>query len=73
MAIQRLRFANEGSIRENIKEFIKRLVGTEPPTGAKPDALSTEERLRSLLKLLEKGLIKRNGYDHKKRKILEGI
>lgn len=26
LAIQRLRFANEGSIRENIKQFIKRLI-----------------------------------------------
>lgn len=31
MAIQRLRLANEGSIRENIKQFIEQLVATKPP------------------------------------------
>jgi len=31
LAIQRLRFANEGSIRENITEFIKRLMSVDKP------------------------------------------
>ena len=78
---QRLRLANEGSIRENIKEFIKRLFSTPPPTlgtnssliKTKPEKLSAEELLRDLNKLLDKGLITKGDYDHKKRQILKDM
>jgi hypothetical protein len=73
LAIQRLRFANEGSIRENIKEFIKRLVATRPPTGVKPDTPPLEERLQSLRKLLDDGLINQEEFDRKQRQILENL
>ena len=73
IAIQRLRLANEGSIRENIKKFIRRLVETQPPTGSKPDTPSSEERLRGLQKLLDNGLITQEEFDRKKRQILKDI
>lgn len=71
LAIQRLRLANEGSIRENIKEFIRRLVNTKPPTMSSPiikktTKSSAEELLRELKKLLDDGLIKKEDYDLKK-------
>ena len=73
IGVQRLRLANEGSIRENIKEFIKRLVRTRPPIGSKPDTSSSEEQLRDLKKLLDGGLINQEEYDRKKRQILKDI
>jgi hypothetical protein len=78
IGIQRLRLANEGSIRENIKEFIKRLVRTEPPAVltpkvTKPDKPSAEELLRKLNKLLNDGLIDKKDFDRKKGEILKGI
>jgi hypothetical protein len=41
LGVERLKLANEGAIRENIKEFIKRLVAAPPPnptTGPRPVA-----------------------------------
>jgi hypothetical protein len=78
IGVQRLRFANEGSIRENIKEFIKRVVRTQPPTEPRPkvsksDKPYADELLRKLNKLLNNGLINKKEFDHKKREILKGI
>ena len=73
IGIQRLRFANEGSIRENIKEFIRRLVKTQPPAGSKPDTSSSEEQLHKLKKLLDDGLINQEEYDRKKHQILNSL
>ncbi|NQU58716.1 MAG: SHOCT domain-containing protein [Rhodospirillales bacterium] len=73
IAIQRLRFANEGSIRENIKNFISRLIATRPPAGSKPNAPSTEKQLRNLKKLLDDGQITQREYDRRKRRILKDL
>lgn len=73
LGVQRLRLANEGSIRENIKKFITQLVRTRPPTGSKPDTSSSEEQLRKLKKLLDDGLINQEEFDYKKRQILKDI
>lgn len=73
LAIQRLRLANEGSIRENIKKFIGGLADVRPPAGSKPDASSLEEKLRGLKKLLDDGLINQDEHDRKKRQILKSL
>ena len=73
LGVERLRLANEGSIRENIKEFIKRLIGTQPPAGSKLETSSSEERLSKLKKLLEDGLINQEEYDRKKRQVLKEL
>lgn len=78
IAIQRLRLANEGSIRENIKEFIKQLISTAPPISSRSTITnsgksSAEKLLQNLNKLLDDGLITKEDFDHKKQEILKGI
>ena len=73
LAIQRLRLANEGSIRENIQGFTGRVAGTRPPAGFKPATTSLEEKLRDLKKLLDDGLINQDEHDRKKRQILNTL
>ena len=75
-----LRFANEGAIRENIKEFIIRLSETPPPVvdGAgknlsAPDPLSAIQKLHDLQKLLDDGLIKQEKYILKRDQILNNL
>ena len=73
LAVQRLRLANEGSIRENVKEFIRRLAETQPPTSSQPVPLSSEERLRNLQKLLDDKLINQEEFNRKKHQILKDL
>lgn len=89
IGIVRLRLANEGSIRENIKEFIRRLIEIRSPklTGSsismpKPAAAATKEpipskdiaeRLKQLNALFKQELISKDEYERKRQEILKGI
>jgi hypothetical protein len=75
-----MRFANEGAIRENIKEFITRLSKKNPPdvNGAEesvsePNPLSAIQKLHDLQKLLDDGLIKKDEYILKRDLILNNL
>jgi hypothetical protein len=75
-----LRLANEGAIRENIKEFITKLSKTPPTivnevskTLPVPDALSVIQKLHDLQKALDDGLMKREKYILKRDQILNDL
>ena len=75
-----LRLANEGAIRENIKEFITQLSKTTPPIVDKGEetlpvsnSLSTIQKLHDLQKSLDDGLIKNEEYVLKRDQILNGL
>jgi hypothetical protein len=75
-----MRLANEGAIRENIKEFITRLSKKNPPDAIKveekksePGPLSAIQKLHDLQELLEKGLIKKEEYILKRDQILDSL
>jgi hypothetical protein len=75
-----MRLANEGAIRENIKEFIIRLSKKNPPyvNGAKeilsePNPLSAIQKLHDLQKSLDDGLIKKEEYILKRDQILNNL
>ena len=75
-----VRLANEGAIRENIKEFITQLSKTSPPVvnEAKeafplPNTLSTIQKLHDLQKSLDDGLIKKEKYILKRDQILNSL
>ena len=75
-----MRLANEGAIRENIKEFIMLLSEKSPPKnieGAKiqttPDPLSAIQKLHDLQKAMDEGLIKNEKYILERDKILNSL
>lgn len=75
-----MRFANEGAIRENIKEFITRLSKKNPPdvngagvTSSVPNPLSAIQKLHDLQKSLDDGLIKKEEYILKRDQILNNL
>ena len=75
-----MRLANEGAIRENIKEFITRLSKNSPPdvngtweTLSSPNPLSAIQKLHDLQKLLDDRLIKKEEYILKRDQILNNL
>ena len=75
-----MRLANEGAIRENIKEFIIRLSKKQPSdvNGAReilsePNPLSAIQKLHDLQKSLDDGLIKKKEYTLKRDQILNNL
>jgi hypothetical protein len=78
--LEGLRLANEGAIRENIKEFITQLSKTAPPIINKvgktlpvQNSLSTIQKLHDLQKLVDDGLIENEEYVLKRDQILNGL
>jgi hypothetical protein len=74
------RLANEGAIRENIKEFITQLSKTAPPIINKvgktlpvQNSLSTIQKLHDLQKSVDDGLIENEEYVLKRDQILNGL
>jgi len=75
-----MRLANEGAVRENIKEFITSLSKKSPPdtdegaeTISAPDPMSAIQRLHDLQEALDKGLIKNEEYVKERDKILDSL
>tara|TARA_Y100001936_G_C16033483_1_gene647069 strand:+ start:241 stop:951 length:711 start_codon:yes stop_codon:yes gene_type:complete len=75
-----MRLANEGAVRENIKEFITQLLkknslgaNENSATPQTPDPLSAIQKLHDLQKAMDEGLIKEEKYILERDKILNNL